>query len=91
MITDWGTLGLGVWVDDATVTVGSTSTSTDFEADERRLAARALARGHAQNPVVGWERVTEEFQEGPVVATDDTVYTGFGFEGISVRPSARSS
>jgi uracil-DNA glycosylase len=30
----------------------------------------------------GWERVTEQFQEGAVVATDDTVYSGFGFEGI---------
>jgi len=37
------------------------------------------------NPVVGWERVTEEFQEGAVVATDDTVYSGFGFEGISTQ------
>ena len=31
---------------------------------------------------MGWERVTEQFTEGAVVATDDTVYSGFGFEGI---------
>jgi hypothetical protein len=29
--------------------------------------------------------VTEEFQEGAVVATDDTVYSGFGFEGIRTQ------
>ena len=51
----------------------------------RRLGARAVARRAPPNPVVGWERVTEQFQEGAVVATDDTVYTGFGFEGISTE------
>ncbi len=34
-------------------------------------------------PTNGWERRTEEFKEGGVVATDDTLYTGFGFEGIN--------
>jgi hypothetical protein len=34
---------------------------------------------------VGWERVTEQFTEGAVVATDDTVYSGFGFEGIRTQ------
>jgi hypothetical protein len=34
-------------------------------------------------PVDGWNRRTQEFQEGGVVTTDDSVYTGFGFEGIN--------
>ena len=34
-------------------------------------------------PTNGWERRTEQFKEGGVVATDDTLYTGFGFEGIN--------
>ena len=33
--------------------------------------------------MVGWDRVTEQFTEGPVVVTNDTVFTGFGFEGIT--------
>jgi murein tripeptide amidase MpaA len=84
VITDWGTLGLGVWVDDATLTVGSTSTTVDFETDTGGWELGPSPAG-TQNPVVGWDRVTEEFQEGAVVATDDTVYTGFGFEGISTE------
>lgn len=46
------------------------------------LASRARASG-TQNPVVGWARNTEDFEEGPVVGTTDTVYTGFGFEGLA--------
>jgi hypothetical protein len=84
VITDWGTLGLGVWVDDVTTTVGGTSTTADFETDTGGWELGPSPEG-TQNPVVGWERVTEQFQEGAVVATDDTVYTGFGFEGISTE------
>jgi hypothetical protein len=80
--TDWGTLGLGVWVDDAKVTLdGAQSSFADFESDTGGWQLGPSPEGSA-NPVVGWERVTEEFQEGAVVATDDTVYSGFGFEGI---------
>ena len=83
VITDWGTLGLGVWVDDATVTVdGAQESFDDFEAGTGEWQLGPSPEGSA-NPVVGWERVTEQFQEGAVVATDDTVYSGFGFEGIS--------
>ena len=82
VITDWGTLGLGVWVDDATVTVdGAQASFDDFEAGTGAWQLGPSPEGSV-NPVVGWERVTEQFQEGAVVATDDTVYTGFGFEGI---------
>ncbi len=82
MITDWGTLGLGVWVDDATVTLdGAQASFDDFEAGTGSWQLGPSPEGSV-NPVVGWERVTEQFQEGAVVATDDTVYTGFGFEGI---------
>ena len=82
VITDWGTLGLGVWVDDATVTVdGAQSSFDDFEAGTGEWQLGPSPEGSA-NPVVGWERATEQFTEGAVVATDDTVYSGFGFEGI---------
>ena len=81
VITDWGTLGLGVWVDDAKVTLNGTTTTADFEADEGGWTA-ASAEGTA-NPVTGWERVTEEFTEGPVIGTNDSVYATFGVEGIT--------
>jgi hypothetical protein len=83
VMTDWGTVGLGVWVDDAKVTLdGAQSSLADFEADEGGWQLGPSPEGTA-NPVVGWKRVTEEFTEGAVVGTDDTVYTGFGFEGIT--------
>jgi hypothetical protein len=53
----------------------------DFESDTGGWQLGPSPEGSA-NPVAGWKRVTEEFQEGAVVATDETVYSGFGFEGI---------
>ncbi len=82
VITDWGTLGLGVWVDDAKVTLNGTTTTADFEADTGGWTAGPSPEGTA-NPVVGWERVTEEFTEGPVIGTNDSVYATFGLEGIT--------
>jgi murein tripeptide amidase MpaA len=83
VMTDWGTVGLGVWVDDAKITLdGAQSSLADFEADEGGWQLGPSPEDTA-NPVVGWKRVTEEFAEGAVVGTDDTVYTGFGFEGIT--------
>ena len=46
------------------------------------LYRRQAAGGALQRAA---ERVTEQFQEGAVVATDDTVYTGLGLEGISTE------
>jgi hypothetical protein len=83
VITDWGTEGLGVWVDDANVTVDGTTTATDFESDDLGGWQAGPSADGSVNQVVGWHRTTEEFTEGPVVTTDDTVFTGFGFEGIT--------
>ena len=63
---------------------GAQAAFTDFESDDHGWQLGPSPEGTA-NPVVGWERVTEEFTEGAVVATDDTVYTGFGFEGIRTQ------
>jgi bacillopeptidase F (M6 metalloprotease family) len=82
VITDWSTLQLGVWVDDATVTVDGTETVADFEADESGWQLGPAPEGTA-NPVVGWHRTTAEFLEGPVIGTDDSVYAGFGLEGVT--------
>jgi hypothetical protein len=83
VITDWGTLGLGVWLDDAKVTIdGAQASLDDFESGTGAWQLGPSPDGTA-NPVVGWERATEQFTEGAVVGTDDTVYTGFGIEGIT--------
>jgi hypothetical protein len=83
MITDWGTLGLGTWVDDVKVTDGATTiAATDFESDDGGWAATDPPEG--SDPLFrNWTRRGEEFQEGGVVTTNDTVYTGFGFEGMN--------
>jgi hypothetical protein len=82
VITDWGTLGLGTWVDDAKVTDGATTlSSTDFEADSGGWEVTDPPAG-SDELTRNWTRRGEEFQESGVVTTDDTVYTGFGFEGI---------
>jgi len=83
MITDWGTLGLGAWIDDAALTVDGTQVAfSEFESDDHGWQAGPAPAG-TPNPVVGWTRATEEFEEGAVVGTNDTVYTGFGFEGLA--------
>ena len=83
VITDWGTLGLGVWVDDAKVTInGAQASLDDFESGTGAWQLGPSPEGTA-NPVVGWERATEQFTGGRGGRHDDTVYTGFGIEGIT--------
>jgi murein tripeptide amidase MpaA len=82
VITDWGTLGLGTWIDDVKITLdGAIASETSFETDEGGWTAGPPPEG-TTNEENGWKRVTEQFQEGPVVGTKDTVFTGFGLEGI---------
>ena len=84
MITDWGTLGLGAWVDDWNLTDGATTLEfNDFEQPLDASWQIGPPPEGTDNPTNGWTRRGQEFTEGGVVATDDTVYTGFGFEGIN--------
>ena len=83
MITDWSTLGLGVWVDDVRLTDGATSIEfNDFEANDGGWVVGPPPAG-TDNPTNGWTRRGDQFDEGGIVATNDTLYTGFGFEGIN--------
>jgi murein tripeptide amidase MpaA len=83
VITDWGTLGLGTWVDDVRLTNGATT--LEFNDFETGLAGWTVGPPPAGTkvPIDGWTRRGEEFKEGGIVATNDTLYTGFGFEGIN--------
>jgi len=84
VITDWGTLGLGAWFDDWLLTDGDTTLEfNDFEQPLDDSWQIGPPPEGTDNPTNGWTRRGQEFTEGGVVATDDTVYTGFGFEGIN--------
>ncbi|MGH3736787.1 MAG: M14 family zinc carboxypeptidase [Micromonosporaceae bacterium] len=87
--TDWGTLKLGTFVDDTTVTVDGVATSTSFETD---LGGWTVSGPPAGSPGNGndWVRSTAAFEEGAVVVTDDTVYVGFGIEGLSTAEQRNS-
>ena len=68
---------------DLRLTDGATTLEfNDFETDLGGWTVGPPPAG-TDVPTNGWERRTEEFKEGGVVATDDTLYTGFGFEGIN--------
>jgi murein tripeptide amidase MpaA len=82
-VTDWGTLGLGAWVDDWRLTDGATE--IEFQDFEQPLDDSWLIGPPPEGTPLpnGWTQTGQEFIEGGVVTTEDTVYTGFGFEGIN--------
>jgi hypothetical protein len=82
--SDWGTQGLGTFLDDVTVSTGEGTTSFEQDADPMDgWTVSGPPPGSATNPN-NWERTTADgFPEGAAVATPQTVYMGFGFEGIT--------
>lgn len=81
-LTDWGTQGLGVFIDDATVLAdGVTVADTSFETD---LGGWTVAPPPEGSRVTNnWTRTQKAFEEGSVTTTEDTVFTGFGTEGLT--------
>ena len=82
-VSDWGTQGLGAFVDDTTVTAGTTVT-TSFETDFGGWTVSGPPAGSATNPN-DWIRTTTAFLEGAGITTRDTVYVGFGAEGLTTQ------
>jgi hypothetical protein len=79
--SDWGTQGLGVFIDDIEVSTGEGS--TDFETDMGGWEVTGPPEGSGGN-ANDFVRITAAgFPEAAVVATDDTLYMGFGLEGIT--------
>jgi hypothetical protein len=75
--SDWGTQGLGVFVDDIELTGAA---SQDFETD---MGPWEVTSTEDNNPFNNWVRMTGAgFSEGPVVRTHNSVLMGFGFEAI---------
>lgn len=84
-VSDWGTQGLGVFVDDVKVTAnGATLTETSFETDLGGWVVTGPAEGSAANGN-DWIRTQIAFDEGAGVTTRDTVYVGFGAEGLTTQ------
>jgi hypothetical protein len=85
--SDWSVQGLGAFVDDVVVSTGA---STSFEAGFDGWTVSGAPAGSAPN-TNDWARTTAAgFPEGAVVATPDTLYMGFGIEGIAT-PEARAT
>jgi Zinc carboxypeptidase/Immune inhibitor A peptidase M6 len=82
-VSDWGTQGLGVFLDDVSVIVNeATVADTSFETDLGGWTVSGPPEGSAPN-VNDWGRSQLAYEEGAVTATTDTIYTGFGLEGLS--------
>jgi len=82
--SDWSIQGLGSFVDQIEVSTGEGSTSFEDDADPMDgWTVPGPAAGSDPNPN-DWIRTgSVGFEEGAVVSTADTLYFGFGFEGIT--------
>ncbi|MFR9776420.1 M14 family zinc carboxypeptidase [Micromonospora sp. MS34] len=87
-VSDWGTQGLGVFLDDARVIAdGAVVSETSFETPDLggwTVAGPPAGSGVGAND---WARSQQAFEEGAAVVTADSVYLGFGLEGLA--PAAR--
>ena len=82
-VTDWGTLGTGVFVDDTSVIVdGTTIRATSFEDGLGGWEILGPPAG-SSGGTGGWVRSEAVIVTWAAVTTPDTVLHGFGFEGIS--------
>jgi Immune inhibitor A peptidase M6 len=82
-VSDWGSQGLGVFLDDLGVVVdGANAAQTSFETDLGGWTVAGAPAGSRANRN-DWARSQQAFEEGAVVVTRDTVYAGFGLEGLA--------
>jgi hypothetical protein len=80
-VSDWSTQGLGVFIDDIEVSTGEGSTSFETSLDGWTIPGQPAGSAANANDFI---RTTPAgFPEGAVIATRDTLYMGFGFEGIT--------
>jgi hypothetical protein len=86
-VSDWAVQGLGAFIDDTAVSTGA---STSFESDLGGWAVSGPPAGSAPNSNDFIRTTAAGFPEGAAITTDDTIYFGFGFEGIST-PTARAA
>jgi bacillopeptidase F (M6 metalloprotease family) len=84
--TDPASQGLGVFVDDAEVLAdGATVAQTSFEDDLGGWSVPGAPADSGPNSN-DWERTgSVGFVDGPGIATDHSLYWGFGLEGVTDR------
>ena len=82
-MSDWGSQGLGVFLDDVRVeTDGATTAQTSFESDLGGWTVAGPPAGSGPNGT-DWSRSREAFDFGAGTTTDSTVYLGFGLERLA--------
>ena len=79
--SDWSSQGLGTFIDDIEVSTGEGTTS--FENGMDGWTTPGSPAGSSPNPNDFIQTTAAGFPEGPVATTQDTLYFGFGFEGIT--------
>jgi hypothetical protein len=83
-IQDPAVRGLGVFVDDATVTLdGSPAAHTGFEDDLGPFTVGGPPEGSPGNSNNWTRSASVGFRDGPGIRTDHSVYWGFGLEGVT--------
>jgi hypothetical protein len=87
-VSDWSVQGLGVFVDDIVVSTGAGTTS--FETGLDGWTVTGPPPGSAPNSNNFVRTTAGGFPEGAAITTVDTIYFGFGFEGIAT-PAARNA
>jgi hypothetical protein len=81
-MSDWGTQGLGVFLDNVRVEVGgAVAQQTSFETDLGGWTVAGPPPGSSRN-ANDWARSQLAFDSGAAVTTTDSVYLGFGLEGL---------
>jgi bacillopeptidase F (M6 metalloprotease family) len=84
--SDFAVQGIGAFLDDIQVSTGEGTTSFEDDGGADPMDGWTVAgapEGSGTNPN-DWTRTTDvDFEEGAVVSTDDTLYFGFGLEGVA--------
>lgn len=83
-ISDEGFQGLGVFVDDAKITAdGATLAETSFEDGLGGWDVPGAPEGSSGNANDWISTTSVGYVDGPGIATKDTLYWGFGLEGVT--------
>jgi hypothetical protein len=83
-ISDPGFQGLGVFLDDAKIMIdGATATETSFEDGLGGWTVAGPPEGSPGNSTDWIQSESVGYVDGPGIATADTLYWGFGLEGVT--------
>jgi bacillopeptidase F (M6 metalloprotease family) len=86
-VSDWSVQGLGVFIDDTVVSTGET---TSFEDGLGGWTVTGPPPGSGPNGNNFTRTTAAGFPEGAAITTEDSIYLGFGLEGIAT-PQARNA